>query len=163
MPERQSAQTASQENSIWKTLPEDTFRRSIIALRAKNEVPCEQRRWWSASYSRLQLSAPSSSRTMSLNTENQLANDFAFIAAAKPGPRGVTAACVEETSEPPGLIIRIAANEGVSMETREALVQICKCLMACARDGESTVAFSCTILMLWQKQVLTMAFQKYHD
>jgi hypothetical protein len=76
---------------------------------------------------------------MSLETESQLADDFAFIAAARTGAKGVTAACVEETREPPGLMIRIAANEGVSMETREALVQICKCLMSCARTGQSII------------------------
>ncbi|KAI1611271.1 hypothetical protein EDD36DRAFT_284392 [Exophiala viscosa] len=135
----QLIQTASWENSIWRTIPEDTFRRSIIALSTKTEVPCDQRRWWSASYSDSQPPSPDPGRILSFKTERQLADDFAFIAAARPGAKGVTAVCIEESREPPGLVIRIAANEGVGMEIRGAFAHIFKCLMSCAKGGQSTI------------------------
>jgi hypothetical protein len=75
-------------------------------------------------------------RVLSFESEQRLANDFAFIAASQEGVDSVAAVVIEEAHEHTGLIIRIAANEGVEDETRKTLSSLCDCLMSCAKRGE---------------------------
>jgi predicted dinucleotide-utilizing enzyme len=56
--------------------------------------------------------------------------------AAQQGVDTVTALCIEEVHEPLGVVLRVAANEGVQTVVRKALKRICDCLMSCAKKGQ---------------------------
>ena len=134
--------TAKSSSSIWKGLSEDAFRQTVIALsRATNGVPVDSKRWWSMSRSSQSLATPIECRLLSFQTEKRLADDFAFISAAQEGVETVAAVCIEEIREPMGLVICFAANEGIREEIRNALGEICDCLMSCAQAGR----YSCEI------------------
>jgi len=64
--------------------------------------------------------------------EQQLADDFAFIGAFKDGVEAVTAAAVEIKSEPEGLIILLAANEGINEIVASAIKDVHNLLSRCA-------------------------------
>ena len=128
--------TAKQTRSIWKGLSEDAFRQTVIALsRVTNGVPVDSKRWWSTSMSSQSLPTSIECRLLSSQTEQRLADDFAFISAAQEGVESVAAVCIEEIREPMGLVIRVAANEGIREEIRNALKEICDSLMSCAQAG----------------------------
>ncbi|KIX97397.1 uncharacterized protein Z520_06849 [Fonsecaea multimorphosa CBS 102226] len=140
MPDRKPLRTANPDNSIWKGLSEDAFRRTIIALsRATGGVPVDSKDWWSTTDHEESLPPSTTIRLLPYQTEQRLADDLAFISAAQEGVESVAAACVEEIREPPGLIFRVAANEGIREEIRTALEQICACLMSCASTDISLV------------------------
>lgn len=64
--------------------------------------------------------------------EQQLADDFAFIGAFKEGVEAVTAAAVEIKSEPEGLFILLAANEGINEIVASAIKDVHNLLSRCA-------------------------------
>lgn len=72
---------------------------------------------------------------LSFASEQRLADDLAFISAAQEGVESVAAVCIEEKIDPPGLTLRIAANEGVKGKVRDAMTNICDILASCAMNG----------------------------
>lgn len=80
--------------------------------------------------------SPTQKRILSFETEERLANDFAFVSAAREGVGSVTAVCIEEKQEPLGLIIRLAANDGVRQEVKDSICAICNLLAACATGSQ---------------------------
>ena len=129
-------QTAKLEDSIWRPLSEDSFRRDIVALFQKCKgVPHGPTLWLPPSITGHNLNPSGIDRLLSFDTETHLADDIAYILAAKEGVGSVTAVCIEETPEPPALIIRVAANSGVDHEVRVALDHICGLLRSCAKNG----------------------------
>ncbi|KAL6245452.1 hypothetical protein RBB50_007451 [Rhinocladiella similis] len=132
----QPVQTASEQNSIWRDLSEDHFRRDVVALSRKcNQVPLNPRLWLpstgDAHHDKTWTDTP---RQLSFDVERRLADDMAYILAAKEGVGSVTAVCVEERQEPKGLVLRIAANEGVCKGFKAALSHICDLLMSCTKN-----------------------------
>ncbi|KAL9597552.1 MAG: hypothetical protein Q9219_005054 [cf. Caloplaca sp. 3 TL-2023] len=106
--------TSSKENSIWKGLDKPKFRQTIIALATEtNEVPTDPKSYTKDGRRSNISSGAQAARTLSFEDEQRLADDLAYLAASQEGVGTVTAVVVEELSEPPGLLIRIAANEGV--------------------------------------------------
>ncbi|KIX94729.1 uncharacterized protein Z520_09419 [Fonsecaea multimorphosa CBS 102226] len=123
----QAIQTAKPENSIWHDVPEDAFRRRITALSAAtNGVPGDLKYSMSRSTSTQELPPSTGSLNLSFKIEQRLADDFAFIfAAAQEDGESVTAVCIEEILEPPALVIRVAANEGVPEEVKSMKLEQC--------------------------------------
>ena len=58
------------------------------------------------------------------NTESQLADDFAFLASTTTWPRDVTAAAVQQKSDPDRLCVSIAANQGIPVSVQNAFQKI---------------------------------------
>lgn len=140
--------TAKPNSSIWKELSEDAFRRTVISLsRATDVVPVGSKLWWSTSRSSQSLPSLTNCRLLSCQTERRLADDIAYISAAQEGVERVAAVCIDELREPPGLIFRIAANEGIREEIRDALQRICDCLMSCAQTGGHFFELSCCAVL----------------
>ncbi|OAP64272.1 hypothetical protein AYL99_00244 [Fonsecaea erecta] len=155
-----TVQTAKAGNSIWQDVPEDAFRRRIVALSAATKgVPGDSKYSVSRSASTQELPPATGARVLSFKTEQRLADDFAFILRAQEEVESTTAVCIEEIPEPPGLIIRVAANEGVQAEVKSTLEQICGCLMSCARGGMKlegcTATLSRLILSLSQERIMS--------
>ncbi|KAH0829615.1 hypothetical protein FOPE_10806 [Fonsecaea pedrosoi] len=157
--------TSNPESSIWKGLPEDAFRRTVIALsKFTDGVPAEPKSWWLAAADRDSPSSSTTCQSLPYHTERQLADDFAFISAAQEGVESVAAVCIEELREPPGLIFRVAANDGIGEEDRTVLRQICDSLMSCASNGRHKIHLveaHCVAVLTFQKTFrLQTVFQR---
>ncbi|KAJ9296732.1 hypothetical protein DTO271G3_4931 [Paecilomyces variotii] len=117
--------TAPPDDSIWQGINQATFRQNIASLEKsfktrpgpKEAVP---RDGWEKR--RAELS--SQDYIIPFNTEQQLAEDFAFLVAAEPESKATSAVCIEEQSEPEGLVVRLAADEPVTTRVRKALKDI---------------------------------------
>lgn len=86
---------------------------------------------------RHEVDCDGSPRILPFEVEYQLANDLAFLAAAKEGVLGVTAVTVSEGSQKSGMTIRLAANDGIADEIEAAIVNICAELQRRSRKGMS--------------------------
>ncbi|KEQ59196.1 uncharacterized protein M437DRAFT_57530 [Aureobasidium melanogenum CBS 110374] len=133
---RLQTKTADQESSIWKFLPEDTFRQHLVALeKCTNAVPIEPQTFTLDS----QNLTTRESYTLPLETEQQIADDFAFLAAIEEGAQSVAAVCLEQHLEPPGFVVRFAALDlSLSDEVKDALNSITKLLSTVTESEEST-------------------------
>ncbi|KAI4736573.1 hypothetical protein E4T50_12922 [Aureobasidium sp. EXF-12298] len=103
---RLQTRTANSESSIWHDLPEDTFRRHLVELeKITNSVPVEPQTF------PLDLHSDGSKNdhTLPLSVEQQIADDFAFLAAIEEGAQSVAAVCLEERLQPARLTVRFAA------------------------------------------------------
>lgn len=67
--------------------------------------------------------------------EESLADDFAFIAASQPKVGFVTAATIEQIRNKPSLLVKLAANEGVSAEVNGKFDDLFEVLRKRARKG----------------------------
>ena len=74
---------------------------------------------------------PHQNDCLQFETEKQLADDIAFVSAYEYGVQYVTAATVQVT-ERDGLIVRLAANEGVCDKVRSAWEKLMSLLEKCS-------------------------------
>ena len=74
-------------------------------------------------------------RLLPFHVEQRLADDFAFVAAAKEHPTAVSAATLEERTDGSGLTIRLAANDGVPPAVADTLRAMLELLAGCAERG----------------------------
>lgn len=123
---RLQTKTADPKDSIWDHLPEDTFRQHLVDLeKCTNAVPIEPQTF------PLDLQGHSlrDGYTLPLDTEQQIADDFAFLAAIEEGAQSVAAVCLEEYLQPARLTVRFAALDlSLSNEVKDALTAITKTL-----------------------------------
>ena len=133
---RQTLKTASAADSIWRDVHEDDFRRHMVALeKASDNVPSDPR-IHSVSVKQSQvLQQDADKRVLPFHVEQRLADDFAFVAAAKEHPTAVSAATVEECTDGSGLTIRLAANDGVPPAVAETVRTLLEWLAKCAERG----------------------------
>ena len=117
---RLESRTASPENSIWRDLPEDTFRQHLVQLEKRtNAVPVDPQLFTSPD------NASVKDHTLPLRIEQQLADDLAFLAAIEEGAQSVAAVCVEEHVQTAGLTVRFAALDlALGGEVKMALQHI---------------------------------------
>lgn len=125
--------TATGQKSIWRDPNYDQFRTKVVALeRASKGVPCDrkfhQRKEWHNS----RICNDDSSRLLPFEVEQQVADDFAFLAAAEEGAKGVSAVGLEESINPLGLVIRLAANDLVPRKVEDTFKVIFDLLHRCA-------------------------------
>ncbi|KAI9850570.1 MAG: hypothetical protein M1838_005420 [Thelocarpon superellum] len=88
------------------------------------------------------------------DVERQLASDIAFLAATEGSRDDVTAVAVEQQIHPPSLILKIAANQGVSAEVQSSIKEIFRLMDICARNGTSYNSEACVKGLL--NHVMTM-------
>lgn len=132
----QNPRTAKSCNSIWRDIPEDTFRQHLVNLEKRtNAVPVESQ-VFSATLWQTEIKDAGSNRVLSLDVEHQLANDFAFLAAVKEGAQSVSAACIEQHTNEDGLTIRFAAMDAIQDKHQSVLRGISVVLMDIAK-GET--------------------------
>ncbi|KAG9857492.1 hypothetical protein KCU98_g961, partial [Aureobasidium melanogenum] len=123
---RLQTKTADPEHSIWRHLPEDTFRQHLVDLeKCTNAVPVEPQTF---SLDPHKLTSRDD-YTLPLQTEQQVADDFAFLAAIEEGAQSVAAVCLEEHLRPTRLTVRFAALDlSLSDEVKDALTATTKIL-----------------------------------
>ena len=130
---RLDPRSASAAQSIWHDVSEDEFRRHIVALDRKlGEVPADPKIHSVAVWQKRAAHYDSHHRLLAFPDEHRLADDLAFIAAAKEDPKAVSAAAVEESLNGSGLIIHLAVNDGVLPEVADTFRTICRILSRCA-------------------------------
>lgn len=134
--ERLLLKTASAANSIWRDVHEDDFRRQMVALeKASGEVPSDPKVHSAQAWQKARRQGDDFKRLLPFHVEQRLADDFAFVAAAKEDPKAVSAATVEERSRGPGLVVRLAANDGVLPVVADTIRAMVKLLVSCAGRG----------------------------
>lgn len=121
----QPVRTASSDRSIWNDLPEDEFRLHLVSLeKLTNAVPVDVQRF------EPQPSADDDTLRLPITVEQQLADDFAFLAAVKEGAQSVAAACLEQHLAPLSkLKIRIAAADTIDRSVQTTLKAVCEVLI----------------------------------
>lgn len=130
---RLAVNTASGQKSIWQHLNYDQFRTKVVALeRASKEVPCDRKFHQRKEWHNPRICSDDSSRLLPFEVEQQVADDFAFLAAAEEGAKGVSAVGLEESTDPLGLVIRLAANGFVPQKVADIFKAIFDLLHKCA-------------------------------
>ena len=128
------SQSRSRKDTIWSPISEETFlqnvKRALVACGNTLGDPKVFKRQLG-----LTPNAETSSHTLPLDVEHQLADDLAFIAAAKEGAKAVSAVTISEDKKPAGMTIRVSANSGVSPEIQAALHDIGNELQQRSRKG----------------------------
>lgn len=125
--------TASGQKSIWRRLNYDQFRTKVVALeRASKQVPCDRKFHQRKEWHHPRICNDDSSRLLPFEVEQQVADDFAFLAAAEEGAKGVSAVGLEESTDPLGLVIRLAANGLVPLKVADTFKAIFDLLHRCA-------------------------------
>lgn len=132
--------TASPANSIWRDLPEDTFRQHLVELEERtNAVPIDPRIYGLKQWKPNAQQQPD--YTLALETEQRLADDFASLVAVQEGAQSVAAVCVEELlhdGDSRGLGLRFAAADlHVDEAVHEALTMVAAVLRNVAVDSIS--------------------------
>lgn len=126
--------TSPADRSIWATVDREVLERQTKALFAKQHVAGRY------AYPLRPDSEHDSSYPIPYEVEKSLADDLAFIAAAQPQVQYVTAVALEQSQSKPSLVIRLAANEGASLDVRTKFEEIRNVLAKHARKGDSFFA-----------------------
>jgi hypothetical protein len=114
------------------------LRQSIGLLFMLNETPQEASLNEIPVYLR-QGDNQSIARALTLSQEKELAGIFAFLAAMSDDPRKVAALCLEESLDHSALSIKVAANHGDLMQTKDGLEKIARILKTC-HEGKSVLS-----------------------
>lgn len=129
--------TATEQFSIWRKLPEDKFRKRMVALEhASRGFPEDAKAHSVQGWRDSNTCELGTARRLSLRREQRLADDLAFIAASQGGVKYVSAVAIEECIGNPGLIFRLAVNDVMDPpDTRvpDTLQRMLPLLEACAR------------------------------
>jgi hypothetical protein len=141
--------TSGPDHSIWKYLNENTFRKHILHLSSvSGGVPVDPKvhtkEAWQKRSGRLALEYG----FLPFSVEKQLADDFAFLAAATEGALSVSAVSVEVDEEQQSIVIRLAGNNGVETKVKEALTKILSSLQLCASKGKRSSLGNFCLTML---------------
>ncbi|GAB7354443.1 hypothetical protein MBLNU459_g4931t1 [Dothideomycetes sp. NU459] len=129
--------TANADQSIWRDIDEDTFRKHLVDLETRtNAVPLDMQtfsveEWLHTSGA----NGTDNAYTLPLEIEQQLADDFAFLAALEEGAQSVAAACLEEHIQPPGLTVRFGALDMFLNDATKFGLQDISVLLASAAQG----------------------------
>jgi hypothetical protein len=123
--------TAELGRSVWDSIGRKTFEGHVDALHRARFVP---KSWI---LSEKDWPKQRSKDVLPFAIEKQLCDDLSFIAAYEYGVGYVTVATVEPAkSEPGGLTLRLAANEGICNLVVEEIERILRTLEKCAQKSE---------------------------
>ncbi|EXJ61828.1 hypothetical protein A1O7_02258 [Cladophialophora yegresii CBS 114405] len=115
------SRTADPVQSIWRELPEDTFREHLVRLEERtNAVPMDVEQFDVST----NLKSHHSGHLLAVNDEQGLANAFAFLVAVEEGAQSVAAVCLEEDIKATTLTIRFAAIDAISEAIQQALRRV---------------------------------------
>ncbi|MCJ1262668.1 hypothetical protein MMC22_002538 [Lobaria immixta] len=129
-----SVNTSSARKSIWQGVDREQFRTNIVALqRASNQVPCDPKVHTRKEWHNPRIRQDDPSYVLPFEVEQRLADDFAFLAAAEEGVKAVSAVALEESLDPAGLTVRLAANETVPEHVPDTFKTIFSLLGRCAK------------------------------
>ena len=126
-------QTASVNQSIWQAVNLDSFRRHVVALQqASNKIPSDPQEYSARSWLARRTNASESNYVLSIDAEQRLADDLAFIAAAEEGVKTISAVTLEQHVGGAGLTVRLAANETIPERVPSTFRALFELLSRCA-------------------------------
>jgi hypothetical protein len=132
LPTMLSPNTAQPGQSVWDYVGRNTFENGIDRLHGTRFVPepyvLHDKDW----------PKPRGTDLLPFAIEMQLSDDIAFVSAYEYGVGYVTAATVE-ASKQGGLVVRLAANEGVCLLVNDAWKRLLAILERCAKKGQSSL------------------------
>ena len=124
--------TATARDSIWRDVDQGRFRKRVDDLRRKNDVPDLPKTYDCQTWQRKNGPGRTGARLLPLEVEERIANDTAFIAAARKDVKTVSAVALEELHAGSGLVVRLAANGEIEQPVIDTLVTIFTLLQDCA-------------------------------
>ncbi len=128
--------TASKQNSIWQGLDQSAFRKRVDDLGVKSDnYPGLPHAHSSHDWLKQHVLRNRVDPVLSIDVEERLANDFAFLAASQKNVEAVSAVALEELANSQGLIIRLAANGNIKKIVSEKIQTILVLLQKCASKG----------------------------
>lgn len=122
--------TAPESRSVWALVNREAFEGQTQELYGKNHVTGRR------AYPLPSNPETGSSHPLPFEIERSLADDIAFIAAAKPQVQYVTAIALEQSNSRAPMVIRYAANEGPVQEVEAKLHEVLQVLTRHARKGK---------------------------
>ena len=126
--ERPSIKTATIEDSIWRDIPEGTFRQHLVMLEERtNAIPIKP---WTSSSKEGDTPSTANFYTLTISEEQKLADDFAYLAAVGEGAQSVAAVCVEENASSRSMCIRLAAADAVDTKVKIHLEEVGQLLIS---------------------------------
>ncbi|KAF9632895.1 hypothetical protein BFW01_g3758 [Lasiodiplodia theobromae] len=118
--------------SVWKNVSRRDFERNIDALFNKRPRVIPE----PIDYTGDDQTVDGDARDpFSVDIERKLADDFAYISAYDVGVHPVTAVAIEYSLKPPGITVRLAANNGVEDHVRKDITDILVALKECNNRG----------------------------
>lgn len=131
---RLESRTSSPKVSIWRDLPEDTFREHLVELEKRtNAVPVDPQIF------KFVGDDHANDYSLPLHVEQQLAGDLACLAAIEEGAQSVAAVCLEEHVQPASLTVRFAALDlALDGGVKNALQQIVDALVMASLDTDAS-------------------------
>ncbi|WPG99035.1 Hypothetical protein R9X50_00184000 [Acrodontium crateriforme] len=110
MTAKQEPRSRSLDQSIWRDLHEDVFRKHLVKLEERtNAVPISPVAFVAADWRSQSSRTSQTTHSLSIEVEQQLADDFACLVAVEEGAQSVAAVCVEEQTTSCGITLRFAA------------------------------------------------------
>ena len=130
---------APSDLSIWQDIGLDRFRSRVVALEKESrEVPSDTKVHTENEWRSLSGRADGAAHVLPFRVEQQLADDFAFLAAAEEGVTAVSAVGLEEQVQAVAvskLIVRLAANDSIPHAVPGVFESIFTLLGQCAQRG----------------------------
>jgi hypothetical protein len=141
---RRCIRTAEPDKSIWLFLNEDKFRQHLVNLEERtNAVPIAPQIFDASEWILGSPYASSSLHTLPFDVEQQLADDFAYLAAVEEGAQSVAAVCIEEHPREPRLTLRFAAlDTSLNDAIKAALREISTVLAKLSTESSASIAGS---------------------
>jgi hypothetical protein len=119
--------TARSEHSIWRDVPEATFRTHLVSLEERtNAVPIEAQQF--PLPDEIGSDTNGSAYVFTIQEEQGLANAFATLVAVEEGAQSVAAVCLEEDIQHKTLTVRFAAVDAINLSVQDSLHRMCKVL-----------------------------------
>ena len=128
--------TATARDSIWRDVDQGRFRKRVDDLHRKNDVPDLPKTYDCHAWQRKNDPGRTGARLLPLEIEERIANDTAFIAAARKDVKTVSAVAFEEVHAGSGLVVRLAANGAIEQPVIDTLVTIVTLLQDCATKSQ---------------------------
>ena len=120
--------TAPAHLSVWRTVNRKKFEYNVIRIASSTKIPkisADKIKPLDDSYA-----------LFTVAMEEQLANDVAFVAVAKSGPKAVRSVTVQAAQSVARLSITLASNESVPTDVQQAFGIMCTVLARCANCCE---------------------------
>lgn len=118
----------------WREIDHAHLLQKIILLQMLNEVP--EKPGENNIVSLQSREGVSSTRSLTLQREKELAESFAFLAATTDDPKKIVAACVEEDEAKGCMTVRLAVNNGGLDNVKAGFEKMSEILKRATQSGK---------------------------
>lgn len=131
--QRLDADTATPDQSVWRPLSQKKFLQNVVDLhRASNKISSNPKVHARIEWPAARIRNDSADYVLPFETEQRVADDLAFIAAAEEGVKAISAVGLEQTLGTHSLVVRLAVNETIPQDVPDTFEKISDLLSGCA-------------------------------